>query len=492
MSSRFRHTFMEAVPFADLDVQTLTLLDYCLHAGSENVVIYFRDNVYLVKTLKEFQYIDEDGKDQGANVRQKAKDITNLLQDESRLRQERRTRASMRDRMTKGGSTSIDEPRNENVERRREQPQPSSSRKNRDEDELKKAMEASKQTFEQEAGKAAEYVVLCEKSFLPSYLNIGMLISSGPCNFQNRKNAIARRPSKTLILAPYLMMLCRREFFYQLCRAFIPTLIRNGAQASPFPLVDTGLQPQFTQLQPQFTSFNPYLQAQQEQQQQAMMQAQWANQQAEWQAAQQAAAQQEWARQQAEQQQLALQNEWARQQAEQQQLAAQNEWAMQQQAQQNAWLQQQQQQQQLFAQPTGFGSNNPFALGQGTSSPPPMPTLPSISSPAPSANNQQQYQQPSPSPTPSSSQVPQVKARQDENSALAALFANRDGGVDTFGNFGNLRSVLFSSFLNHSYISHRLGPNAGRLYTNPTGSTQSGNPYGQQRAAGSDQPFFSV
>lgn len=43
----------------------------CLHVflivGSENVVRYARDNLYIVKTLKEFQYIDEDGKDQGSN-----------------------------------------------------------------------------------------------------------------------------------------------------------------------------------------------------------------------------------------------------------------------------------------------------------------------------------------------------------------------------------------------------------------------------------------
>ncbi|TFY73771.1 hypothetical protein EWM64_g10241 [Hericium alpestre] len=77
--------------------KSLTVLDYLLHAGSENVVIYFRDNIYIIKTLKEFQYVDEYGKDQGANVRQKAKDITNLLTDENRLRQERRSRASMRD-----------------------------------------------------------------------------------------------------------------------------------------------------------------------------------------------------------------------------------------------------------------------------------------------------------------------------------------------------------------------------------------------------------
>lgn len=31
------------------------------------MVKYAKDNVYIVKTLKEFQYIDEDGKDQGSN-----------------------------------------------------------------------------------------------------------------------------------------------------------------------------------------------------------------------------------------------------------------------------------------------------------------------------------------------------------------------------------------------------------------------------------------
>lgn len=52
-----------------------------------------------IRTLKEFVYVDDDGKDVGANVRQKAKDITNLLQDEDRLRAERRARGAMRDRM---------------------------------------------------------------------------------------------------------------------------------------------------------------------------------------------------------------------------------------------------------------------------------------------------------------------------------------------------------------------------------------------------------
>lgn len=60
----------------------------------------------------------------------------------------------MRDRMTKGG-TGEDEIPDENAERKRA-PQPSTSRRDRDDAELKKAMDASKATFEKEARKTAE------------------------------------------------------------------------------------------------------------------------------------------------------------------------------------------------------------------------------------------------------------------------------------------------------------------------------------------------
>jgi len=136
-------------------MQSLTVLDYCLHQGSENVVIYFRDNVYIIKTLKEFQYIDDDGKDQGANVRQKAKDITNLRLDESRLREERRARASMRDRMIRGAGGEYDEPEDDENRLRRQNPPPARNSvngkrplgKDRDEEELRKAIEESKRSL---------------------------------------------------------------------------------------------------------------------------------------------------------------------------------------------------------------------------------------------------------------------------------------------------------------------------------------------------------
>lgn len=80
--------------------KALTVLDYCIHSGSDYVIQYARDNLYIVKTLKEFQYVDEEGKDQGANVRQKANDITELLSDPALLAQKRSIRNVMHDRMT--------------------------------------------------------------------------------------------------------------------------------------------------------------------------------------------------------------------------------------------------------------------------------------------------------------------------------------------------------------------------------------------------------
>jgi epsin len=119
------------------------------------VVIYFRDNLYVIKTLREFQYIDEDGKDQGANVRQKAKDIVNLLQDEARLRHERKSRAHMRDRMVSGKNNYDDDgglPPDENSRRRRSQSVPPRGRRG-DDDQLKKAIEESKRTAAAEQAK---------------------------------------------------------------------------------------------------------------------------------------------------------------------------------------------------------------------------------------------------------------------------------------------------------------------------------------------------
>ncbi|KAJ2708367.1 hypothetical protein H4S00_006957, partial [Coemansia sp. D1744] len=63
--------------------KALVLLEYLLYSGSPYVVEYAIDNLFVVKTLREFQHIDESGLDQGANVRTKAKELTAVLSDRS-------------------------------------------------------------------------------------------------------------------------------------------------------------------------------------------------------------------------------------------------------------------------------------------------------------------------------------------------------------------------------------------------------------------------
>ena len=72
--------------------KTLVVLDYLLHAGAEESIRFVNEHVYLIKTLVEFQYIDEDGRDQGKCIRDKSSDIISLLNDKERLQREREQR----------------------------------------------------------------------------------------------------------------------------------------------------------------------------------------------------------------------------------------------------------------------------------------------------------------------------------------------------------------------------------------------------------------
>ncbi|KAH7917844.1 ENTH-domain-containing protein [Leucogyrophana mollusca] len=467
--------------------KSLTVLDYCLHAGSENVVIYFRDNVYIIKTLKEFQYLDEDGKDQGANVRQKAKDITNLLHDESRLREERRSRASMRDRMIRGhapGEGDVDDDP-------RYAPPPGAppARRgargpDRDEDELRRAIEESKRSLAEEQRKAG--ALTAEEQDLQKAIRLSEEEEARRNKAVEDSNAASLFDDQCA-LPPSLVILLLITPPTNPFPFIDPTPYATGLQVQP---QHTQLQPQFTSLQPQFTSFNPY----QQQAQQEAMQAEYLRQQQEWLQAQQ------------------LQQQQAQLQAQQQAQQQQEEWFRQQQYQQ----QQQAQQQQLFAQPTGFGSNNPFAPSLSASpaaASPPLPShQPSHTQTQPSFNLQGTYAAsngPSYASTPSSSNASpspgagqagigagglggRAPTRADhEHAHLANLFANRDDGQDTFGNVGALRYGQ---------------TDAGRLLAQKTGAGQN-NPFAlqqqqqQQQHGGyqqggygqqAEQPFFSI
>ena len=78
--------------------KSLTVLDYIIKTGSERVAQQCRENLFAIQTLKDFQFIDKDGKDQGINVREKSKQIVALLKDEERLKNERQRALKAKER----------------------------------------------------------------------------------------------------------------------------------------------------------------------------------------------------------------------------------------------------------------------------------------------------------------------------------------------------------------------------------------------------------
>jgi epsin len=146
-------------------LKALKVLDYCLHEGSELVVTWAMKNVYIIKTLREFQYIDEEGKDVGQNgeqwnplcritltellVRVSAKELTSLILDEERLRGERSDRKNWKSRVT-GIEEFARPPQDESPRRSRPQ---RAQRADEEDAEYKLAIEASKHQEEEDRRK---------------------------------------------------------------------------------------------------------------------------------------------------------------------------------------------------------------------------------------------------------------------------------------------------------------------------------------------------
>ncbi|XP_044570661.1 epsin-1 isoform X4 [Drosophila ananassae] len=68
--------------------KALILLEYLIKTGSEKVAQQCKENIFAIQTLRDFVYFEE-GKDQGTHVREKAKQLVNLLKDDERLKNER-------------------------------------------------------------------------------------------------------------------------------------------------------------------------------------------------------------------------------------------------------------------------------------------------------------------------------------------------------------------------------------------------------------------
>lgn len=70
--------------------KALQLLEYLIKHGSERVIDDARSHLTLLKMLRQFHFIDQNGKDQGINVRNRAKELAELLSDVERIRAERK------------------------------------------------------------------------------------------------------------------------------------------------------------------------------------------------------------------------------------------------------------------------------------------------------------------------------------------------------------------------------------------------------------------
>uniref|UniRef100_A0A8C6BUE9 ENTH domain containing 1 n=1 Tax=Monodon monoceros TaxID=40151 RepID=A0A8C6BUE9_MONMO len=78
--------------------KSLTLMDYLIKNGSKKVIQHCREGFCNLQTLKDFQHIDEAGKDQGHYIREKSKQVITLLTNEQLLHRERRVACRTRQR----------------------------------------------------------------------------------------------------------------------------------------------------------------------------------------------------------------------------------------------------------------------------------------------------------------------------------------------------------------------------------------------------------
>jgi len=80
--------------------KALQLLEFLIKNGSERVIDDARSHLTLLKMLRQFHFIDQNGKDQGLNVRNRAKELADLLSDVDRIRAERKKARATRNKYT--------------------------------------------------------------------------------------------------------------------------------------------------------------------------------------------------------------------------------------------------------------------------------------------------------------------------------------------------------------------------------------------------------
>ncbi|KAI1104924.1 ENTH-domain-containing protein [Jackrogersella minutella] len=450
-------------------LKALKVVDYCLHEGSELVVTWARKNVFIIKTLREFVYIDEDGRDVGQNVRVAAKELTSLILDEERLRAERSDRKTWKSRVT-----GIEEfaPEGATVPAQRRQRPRRHSGEDEDDAEYKLALEASKYQEEEDRRKResrqgggeddddlAKAIKLSKEEEerrrreleetnanslfdddpspsnvpQPTGMNMGYQQGSNVDWLGNPIDQSQMQPQPTGYMNNAYTGFPANGYPNGYNNGFSqqPTGFSSQQQTGMYDPYgqQNNLQPPAQQFQMQPTGYNPYGQQPQFQPQPT--------------ASPEPAVQ------------PGSNNPWATNQS----------------------------QSQSALKPTPTGSNNPFATGFGrpqTAKAPPMPTLSSLQA-LPEQKSLQQFTPP-PQPQlqsqPSFSQPQQPQKQLSEHEQrLNALLASGDG-MDTYGNTGELRipaqHTAPGTFVNSA------GAGANRLTAEATGN----NPFLRQQFTG--------
>ncbi|EKM53497.1 uncharacterized protein PHACADRAFT_259912 [Phanerochaete carnosa HHB-10118-sp] len=282
--------------------KALTVLEYLLFWGADSVIRYCEDNLYEVKTLREFQYVDDNSNDCGMNVRQKAKDITNLILNPNVLKSKRR----------KGSQPS---PQNVDELYGSQRSSPYSQARNvPDRDEERRRVSAESRRSAEQKRKSTEEA------------DLQRALQLSKEEEEKRRRAVEQ--SNSSLFNEQEEKKPKDDPLIDLSDIQITPSPALQVQYTQYQAVQpqyTAIQPQYTQIQPQYTQFQVPLTYGQDI---AALQAEYLRQQAEWTQQQQMAAQ-------------AQQEEYLRQQQ---------------------YLQYQQQQMQTIQpQPTAIGSNNPFA-----------------------------------------------------------------------------------------------------------------------------------
>ncbi|KAE9523420.1 hypothetical protein AGLY_015972 [Aphis glycines] len=78
--------------------KSLLLLNYLVKNGSERVVTSAREHIYDLRGLENYSYVDEFGKDQGINIRHKVRELIDFVQDDDKLREERKKAKKNKDK----------------------------------------------------------------------------------------------------------------------------------------------------------------------------------------------------------------------------------------------------------------------------------------------------------------------------------------------------------------------------------------------------------